>query len=108
MDLLAARKASASETSLLLLLLGAVVLHRLPQLLLLAGADSGLLHSGGQAAACGLSLLVLTLPGALVWGAHSAAIAAAAALLAASRGFPRAFPPRPNLGPPSSASRWLM
>lgn len=99
MDLLAARKASASETSLLLLLLGAVVLHRLPQLLLLAGADSGLLHSGGQAAACGLSLLVLTLPGALVWGAHSAAIAAGSCAAGCITGVPQSIPATAKPGP---------
>lgn len=74
-DLWTSRHASAGETALLLLLLGAVVLHRLPQFLLLAGADPLLLHSSSKAAACGLAVLALSLPGALVWGAHTAAIA---------------------------------
>ncbi|KAL4439939.1 hypothetical protein ABPG75_002940 [Micractinium tetrahymenae] len=75
-DLWTSRKASAGEAALLLLLLGAVALHRLPKLLLLLGADPSLPWGGSEAAACGLSMLALALPGALIWAAHSAAIAA--------------------------------
>lgn len=91
-DLWTSQEATAGETALLLLLLGAVVLHRMPHLLLLAGADPSLLHSSSAPVACGLSLLVLTAPGALVWGAHTAAIKAGS------------LPGRGSLGSSESAS----
>ncbi|KAL4421116.1 hypothetical protein ABPG77_001511 [Micractinium sp. CCAP 211/92] len=91
-DLWTSQEATAGETALLLLLMGAVVLHRMPHLLLLAGADPSLLHSSSAPVACGLSLLVLTAPGALVWGAHTAAIKAGS------------LPGRGSLGSSESAS----
>lgn len=61
---------SAGEASLLFLLLGAVYLHRMPHVLSLLHIDPSLLDS--QLTFCGVALAALSVPGLLLWAAHTA------------------------------------
>lgn len=52
----------------------AVFLHRLPKLLLMAGADPGCIDCG-LLPHCGIALGTLVAPGLFLWAAHTATIA---------------------------------